>query len=86
MLLQKQLTPPNKYKLIKLGIEFGEGGKRLSCGEIATLLNIAERTAYRYIALLRKDFNAPIILVRKRSGNIYVCSHPWSMIEALKAC
>lgn len=76
---------PNRYKVIKLGVELGEGGKRLSIHEITELLNVGERTAYRYVAILRVDFEAPIILLREKSKNVYVCSRSWSMVGALKA-
>lgn len=72
----------NRYKLVKLGIELGDGGKHLSCREIEVDLDISARTVSRYIHTLREEFGAPI--VREWPGDTYVCSTPWSMIEALK--
>lgn len=82
----RKLTPPNYYKVIKLGIELGDGSKCMSCKDIAAFLEVGDRTVYRYIATLREDFGAPIILIRAKPSAIYACSSPWSMVDTLKAC
>ncbi|HEU5374339.1 MAG TPA: HTH domain-containing protein [Ktedonobacteraceae bacterium] len=73
---------PNCYKIIKLGLELGDGRKHLSRQEISLFLDVSDRTVYRYVSALREDFNAPII--REWPDATYACSLPWSMIESLK--
>lgn len=82
----KRLTPPGYYRVVKLGIALSEEGRQMSLQDITQYLNVGDRTAYRFIATLRNDFGAPIVLIRTQSGAFYTCSNSWSMIEALKHC
>jgi predicted DNA-binding transcriptional regulator len=77
-------VPPNWYKIIKLGLELGDGQKHLSHREIAELLDVSDSTVYRYVRILRKGFRAPVI--REWPAATYACSPPWSMIETLIKC
>lgn len=74
---------PYWYKIIKLGLELGDGRKHLSRREIAKFLEVSDSTVYRYVEVLRKGFRAPVI--REWPADTYACSSPWSMIETLKS-
>lgn len=67
--------------IIQLGLMFQEG-HCLSLKMIEEQFNISSRTAHRYIATLRSEYNAPIGY--DDTTRTYSCSTPWSIIESLK--
>lgn len=67
--------------LMKLAIEF-QCSACLSRKEIEQMFNISPRTTYRYVYLLRKYFNAPIVYEEVK--NVYYCANDWSIEEEMK--
>jgi len=67
--------------VIQLGLMFQEG-YCLSLKMIEERFNVSSRTAHRYIATLKSEYNAPIEC--DNTKHIYSCSTSWSIIEELK--
>jgi predicted DNA-binding transcriptional regulator YafY len=67
--------------IIQLGLMFQEG-HRLSRKMIEKQFNISSRTVYRYIATLRREYNAPIVY--DDIDEKYSCSTSWNIMEQLK--
>lgn len=67
--------------IIQLGLMFQEG-QRLSRKVIEKQFDISSRTVYRYIATLRREYNAPIMY--DPIDDTYRCSTIWNIMEQLR--